>query len=1040
VSIVPSATLNDIIGYIFDTLMNYNPAIRFFHYSEARPSPVEPFLHQVEVLSRCMLRDPVRILIGDEIGLGKTITAIVLGKYLQDVERVKKTLVLVPRILVTQWVEELGYWIGADKTYQIERDNVEVYKSKGFPNGWYVISMDLLVRNRKIHNVVLQVEWDLIIVDEVHKISPQTAKKRWKYIGEELIAKHPERNVFLLSATPHKGFPDDYIARLQILDPNLKPDIQDLDNNKFYRNTWNTLVFRRMKRDVNDIYEGGEVFKPAYLQAVLIKPSSLEAEFYKEAESYLIELLKKYKEASGKRRGAVSLLVTLLAKRAFSSPASAYSTLLFITDKRAELLRGVNRKEAERRAKILRNFILRHLAGDYTLEDNFFSEKERVLLEEIAGSSEPSVDDVLNTFVTYASVLLDENHVAKIEELRNLAEKVSEKGDTKIVKLEELVKYHLNEGSKVIVFTEYADTARYIEGRLKDAVGDVVKVLTGKEASSKKEREDVEENFVKGDKYRVLVSTDVLSEGLNLQTANVLINYDLPWSLLKLEQRMGRVWRLGQKRECFIYMLVVGSSEMTTAPSRVISKLYKKLLNMERAQLGKINPILGKDVEVYDINLSRRTGVSEPMLIAEKKAKNGKKVVSETDLILASLDDKMFEEFVKWYIEAINHIERKIEEKNVDPKVAQEVARSITDTISFNSREETRKLLLSLAKILAKSHNILIPLSDGKEVIKDSLYQKPLQDMTSKELIKVIQGFINTRVKSVEPITITAWSNSETSKTYILKVSFLVNRETRYEDILGVDEATGKVLSGVELLRILISIMDKPYQVSTLTTEHDIDKLWINSAIRGYFRRKLFAQGLEDFGNYIKNLSQEGLRSGNEWNKVISFNEVEVKPHFIGLLDLRRDYVGYHSEIDQLVGVYNERKVEIEGRAIAVIMERLSQLFEIQDLHERGFPFDLILVRRSTEEPREQRIVEVKSWEHIGVAIYTDNEKSFAEDNERIGGNYWLYIVDMREDKPRILGFRRPFTTGALELVTRITKNGKDYYIYRVVREADEAW
>jgi len=1040
VSTLPSATLNNIIGYIFNTLMNYNPAIRFYHYSEARPSPVEPFLHQVEVLSRCMLRDPVRILIGDEIGLGKTITAIVLGKYLQDIGRVKKTLVIVPRILVAQWVEELGYWIGADNVYQVERSNVEVYRSKGFPDGWYVTSMDLLARNRKIHNAVLQVEWDLIIVDEAHKISPQTAKKRWKYIGEELIAKHPERNVFLLSATPHKGFPDDYVARLQILDPNLEPDIRVLDNKRFYKRTWNTLVFRRMKRDVNNIYEGRDVFKPAYLQAILIKPSSLEAEFYKEAESFLIELLRKYKEASGKRSGAVSLLVTLLAKRAFSSPASAYSTLLFMTAKRAGLLRRVNRKEAERRAKILRSFILGHLAGDYTVEDTVFSEKERALLEEITGSSEPSIDGVLNAFATYASVLLDENDVAKLEELKNLAEKVSEEGDTKIVKLEELVKYHLGEGSKVIVFTEYADTAHYIARRLRETVGDVVKVLTGREASSKKEREDVEENFIKGDKYRVLVSTDVLSEGLNLQVANVLINYDLPWSLLKLEQRMGRVWRLGQKRECFIYMLVVGSSEMTTAPSRVVSKLYTKLLNMERAQLGKINLVLGEDVEVYDMNLSRRTGVSEPMLIAEKKAGKGKKAVSETDLILASLDDKTFEGFVKWYMEAIKHIERKIQEKNVDPEVAREVAKNIADTISFSSREELRELLLSLARSLAKARKAITPLSDGKEVIKDSLYQKPLQDMTSKELIKVIQGFIEPRAEQIEPFTITVWGSSEASKTYILKVSLLVNGEVRYEDILGVDEATGKVLSSVELLRILLSIMERPYQVSTLTTEHGIDKLWINSTIQGYLRRKLFAQGLEDIGNYVASLNRDGLRSGNEWNKVTSFNEVEVKVHLIGLLDLRRDYAGYSSEIDQLVGVYDERKAEIEGKAIAVIMERLSQVFEIQDLHERGYPFDLILVRRSMEEPREQRIVEVKSWEHIDVAIYTSNEKSFAEGNEGIGGNYWLYIVDMREDKPRILGFRRPFTTGALELVTKITKNGRDYYVYRVIREADEVW
>jgi len=100
------------------------------------------------------------------------------------------------------------------------------------------------------------------------------------------------------------------------------------------------------------------------------------------------------------------------------------------------------------------------------------------------------------------------------------------------------------------------------------------------------------------------------------------------------------------------------------------------------------------------------------------------------------------------------------------------------------------------------------------------------------------------------------------------------------------------------------------------------------------------------------------------------------------------------------VRAYDERKAEIEDRTIAVIKERLGHMFVIQDIHEKGFPIDLILIGRNTEEPREQRIVKL-----------------------------WLYIVDMRRDKPRILGFGRPFTTGALELVivTRTTKNSRDY-------------
>jgi len=243
------------------------------------------------------------------------------------------------------------------------------------------------------------------------------------------------------------------------------------------------------------------------------------------------------------------------------------------------------------------------------------------------------------------------------------------------------------------------------------------------------------------------------------------------------------------------------------------------------------------------------------------------------------------------------------------------------------------------------------------------------------------------------------------------------------------------------LLRDLISITGKPHQISKLSSiEQDMDKLWIRSIIQDYLRKKLFAQGLEDIRNYITNLSLQGLRSGDEWNKISSFDEVEIKIDPIGTLNLRQGYTDYLNNIKQLVGEYDKRKVEIENDAIAVIKRRLSQKFAIQDLHEKGYPFDLIFISKSEEERREQRIVEVKSWKHIGIVIYTDNEKSFGEENEKKGGNYWLYIVDMREDTPRILGFKRPFTTNALKFVTKITKSDRDYYVYRVVREADEVW
>jgi len=1030
-------TFANIIDYIFNTLLKYNPIIQFYKYLETRPFPIEPFFHQVEILARCILRDPIRILIGDEIGLGKTITAIILGKYLQEVGRINKILVLVPRILVPQWIEEITYWIESQYVNQIERENIESYKIKGFPDGWYVISMALFARNKEIREAILNVEWDLIIVDEAHKISPQTAKKSWRYIGEELIFKHPQRNVFLLSATPHKGFPDDYIARLKLLDPNLKKlKISELDNKHFYKQTWNTLVFRRMKQDVNSIYEKREIFKPAHLQAILIRPSELEAKFYKEAESFLLNLLKKYKEVSGERLSALKLLVTLLAKRTFSSPPSAYSTLLFMTTKRAALLKRIDKKEAEKKANYLRKLIIKHLAEDYTSEHIIFSNKDKEILKEIIDAKEPALEDILNAFANYTSVLLDENDIKQLEKLRELADKVKD-SDAKIFKLKELVKYYLEKGSKIIIFTEYADTANYIFEKLKKSIGYPIKVFTGG-LNIKEERKDVEENFIKGDKYRVLVSTDVLSEGLNLQVSNVLINYDLPWSPLKLEQRIGRIWRLGQKDECYIYMLVVGSSEEATGASRVVSKLYTKLLNMERAQLGKVTPILGEDVEVYDRDLLKKTNNGTSLYVATKETKKGKKFITDVDIIIASLDDEKFKEFVNKYIKAVKDLERRISENNVKPETSNKIVDDIVDVIGFQSQTDIKSLLLDLTRTIATIKGKLITLSENKEFIKDSFHQKSIQDMTPKELIKIIQDLTKNKYEFIKPISINIWDNDGESKLYIFKIPLLIGDKVRYEEVIGIEEKTGKILNSIELLRTIIKVHNKPYYISTLDSKLNETKVWFDSLIYKYFKKKLFVQTLQDIKNYIERIQSKNLRSNIKLSKVFSYEEVQSEPILIGILNFIQGYSEYASILEQFVGEYDKEKLETEKEAISIIKNKFGQEFSIQDLHESIPVFDLIFIKNIKDEPKEYRLVEVKSWKYIDLIIYTENEKKFGEENESKGGNYWLYVVDMRREPAVIMGFKRPFTTNALQLVRKISKDGKDYYVYRLLRNPDE--
>ena len=247
-------------------------------------------------------------------------------------------------------------------------------------------------------------------------------------------------------------------------------------------------------------------------------------------------------------------------------------------------------------------------------------------------------------------------------------------------------------------------------------------------------------------------------------------------------------------------------------------------------------------------------------------------------------------------------------------------------------------------------------------------------------------------------------------------------------------------MNDVELLRFIAKIAGSHcYQIRDNVTL-DREKLWISSLLMEHIRATLLGEGLEDMNRYIRRLNSQGLRSGTEWNRVVSLNDVrfEIKP--LGIIELHKGPFVDDQLIDRIVGEYEEYKLEIENEAVSVIKERLRERFEIVDVRDGVRYFDIILIDKKSGEPREQRLVEVKSWRHIGVVILTDHEKAFGESMDSSGGNYWLYIVDLRKGEPHIFGYRRPFSAGALKLIKTVRKGNRTYYVYWVDREADEKW
>jgi SNF2 family DNA or RNA helicase len=483
--------------YIYHPL--FSPYLR-----TSNENPPRHYLHQCETLARLALRKPIRVLIGDEIGLGKTITAIAIAKYLENTGRARKTLIVVPRVLVLQWRKELvRMGIPASKIRHLERDNIEFYKMMGYPEGYYIVSMDPLKREEKISRIV-DVEWDLIIVDEVHKFGYKT-QRFWK-IGKMLIEGRPARNVIFLSATPHRGDPRDYILRLKLLDPFLVEDWKNLDRRLFYEVTHGAILFRRTKEDANNIYEDERIFTDAKFYAGLVVGREDEKEFVKELVAFLRTKLVEF----AYERGIISekiipLLVILIFKRATSSPYSAWT--------------------------MLQRLLIRRVEPDFPNE--LIANVESFLgvgYEDVEIERDP--EEVFNEFLDRASSLLSQTDIEKIRELRDAARSIMEKGDTKLTATISLLEDIMTRSdSKVIIFTEYKDTLDYIIDNLKrkhPEWEDSLLSLSSVETRDEKLFNKVRQAFEKDPKARILVATDVIAEGVNLQVANIVINYEIP--------------------------------------------------------------------------------------------------------------------------------------------------------------------------------------------------------------------------------------------------------------------------------------------------------------------------------------------------------------------------------------------------------------------------------------------------------------------------------------------------------------------------------
>lgn len=978
-----------LISKVLDIYEQYNPALLFA--SLKVDPPVTPYLHQVEFLLRTILRRPVRVFLADEIGLGKTITTLVTLKRLERLGLLKRVLIAVPRILIPQWLSELDRVGLSLKVRRIERNTFDQLLAEGLPEGYYLASMDLIKRGRYFDELQ-KVPWDAVVVDEAHRIGkrPGSETERFKKIGEGLVASFAHRDVIFLSATPHRGDPEDYIERLRVLDPYLDAG-KHLDNVSFYALTHNVLMFRRSKLDVNEIYEARKIFTDCKLEAIVIPATAEEVDFHRRLIAFLRTKIIEFHERMKTESKALGLLMATIFKRASSSPYAAIKTMERIIEKRSKQL------------------ALRELAP---LVDDLEEEAPSVAdsifglgyddysdLEEYEESVEP--DDVLNEFASKCSSFIDEEDLEELKALVGLAKTISQK-DSRMTAVKELVKLYVHEGRKVIVFSEYRDTAKYIFDVLQDALGKgAVVLLTSEEARDWRELVRIRKRFEKDPSCSVMVATDVASEGLNLQVASVLLNYEPPWSPVKLEQRMGRVWRLGQKQDVVVHTLFLA----VDSDKDVLDVLYRKLIALGRAISPK-KPLIGEEALVIDMS-----GESAPLQIKDIVKDKRKYKVTEYALreeyIKGGRD--ALNELVDLMVVAIEKLKEDLRRLNVLPKINKlTLLNLMKDCAAFSNMDEvfdSVKRLLRSALNFAKRQGLgfnfvedqgvlkVIPIGGAPVVISDS--------NIALQLIKVLLSQQAT-FKGV-PYIVAAGDRDEEVRVYELVIERTGSGEPPplYKEPVGVTVLNEvRVLRGKELLDVISSALDNIVFTADeqLLDLPDGKQMVVSSSVKQVGRRIIDLLS-RDFIKYREHLARRGWRRPND-NWCPNGADCLVK---IGrLLGVIRFTSPGSITLEREIDPITKRRIEFKAMEFAMNYEK-AQGREPMDVSSVEH-FDILSRDPGTGSIR---YIEVKG--HAGTSLIAELSEEEYEIARSKGENYWLYIVHgIGLGKPQLVAITNP--------------------------------
>ncbi|WP_407272656.1 DEAD/DEAH box helicase [Radiobacillus sp. PE A8.2] len=533
-----------------------------------------PLPHQIEaVYSKMLQASQVRYLLADDPGAGKTIMSGMLIRELKARNMIRKTLILVPPLVLKQWQMELKEKFDEDFLI-ITRSYLDASGDlNSFDMHQQVIVSMYWASREDIKNMIINSQFDLVIVDEAHKMAAYTfgqkkrKVKRTKMfqLGENLL-RHTEHTL-LLTATPHKGDKENFRHLMSLIDHDIFSQLNRSDS--IFEKS-NPYVIRRLKEKMVN-FDGTPLFPKRTTKTLGFDLSPAEIDLYEAVTEYVRDYFNRAKQNN---KPNVAFAMMILQRRLSSSVEAIYLSLV----RRKERLQKVL-ETGQKVQKIMLDY------EDY--EDSSLEEQE--LLEAYAEGEYEELDfDELQVEIEMLDQLIRKANVIR-----------QNQNERKFLELEKTLfgaNGLLAQDEKILIFTESKDTLNYIEKKLKAYVPEIAKIvgdfsMDRRQAEVEKFRNDVQ----------IMIATDAGGESINLQFCNQMVNYDIPWNPNRLEQRMGRIHRIGQKNEVFVFNLVATN----TREGDVLIRLLTKMEQM-REDLGQdlVYDFIGEVLEDRQADLS----------------------------------------------------------------------------------------------------------------------------------------------------------------------------------------------------------------------------------------------------------------------------------------------------------------------------------------------------------------------------------------------------------------------------------------------------